>query len=193
MDTLRLLFLFVVLLTTGFQLNAAPPAGNNQSSAAVKSDAQKKRAPEVSKLAKEAEQLKKRLVELNRDLYTYEEQLLYPTETQLAVFLSLRADTTFKLDSVELLLDDKLVATHLYQESELNALKKGGIQKIYLGSLADGRHKLTAKFNGQGADKSYFRRKKALTFTKENKAKYIQMEISESSTKREPLFKYTQW
>lgn len=167
---------------------------NSVKSSKIKdSTAKKKRSPEVVKLVKEAEELKKDLIQLNRDLYHFEEELLYPTETQLAVFLSLNAKSTFTLDSIELLLDDKLVGTYLYQDTELEALKKGGIQRIYLGSLSDGRHKLTAQFNGQGANNSYFRRKKALKFTKENSAKFIQMEVSENSSTREPLFKVKQW
>jgi hypothetical protein len=208
MDIQRLFVLLVLFCVPFVSLHAAPPATEQipknltvpSDSASLQKKAgqnakakEAKRSPEVSKLTKEAETLKKSLIKLNRDLYIFEEKLLYPTETQLAVFLSLRSGTSFTLDSVEILLDDKLVATHLYEENELRALGKGGIQKVYLGSLADGRHKLTAQFNGQNADKSYFRRKKALKFTKENKAKYIQIEISENSAKREPLFKVKQW
>jgi len=197
MDIQRFLVFVVLISISCMQLNAAPPVAQPANNSLPASQSQKspvkKKSPELVKLAKEAEQIKSDLIELNRELYNFEEQLLYPTETQLAVFLSLDAKTTFTLDSIEVLLDDKLVATHLYNKSELAALKKGGVQKIYLGSLADGQHKLTAQFNGQGADNSYFRRKKALKFTKENKAKYIQMEVIESAGKREPLFKVKQW
>lgn len=196
MDIQRLIAIVIFLFVPFISLNAAPPAQELTPASSVKGtkkNANVKRSAEISKLTKEAEQIKKSLIDLNRDLYVFEEKLLYPTETQFAVFLSLRSDTSFTLDSVELLLDDKLVATHLYSESELEALAKGGIQKLFLGSLADGRHKLTAQFHGQNADKSYFKRKKALKFTKENKAKYIQMEISENAAKREPLFKVKQW
>lgn len=206
MDNLRILLCTIILLLPFVTLNAATPAQEqmpknlstdsaktNSSQGASAQDKSKKRSPEIVKLSREAEEIKKSLIELNRDLYVFEEKLLYPTETQLAVFLSLRPNTTFELDSVEILLDDTLVATHLYQESELEALSNGGIQELYIGSLSDGRHKLTAQFNGQKSDKSYFRRKKALKFTKENKAKYIQMDISENSANREPLFKVKQW
>jgi hypothetical protein len=163
---------------------------------ALRKTASKKKAATkkvVPKIVKEADQIKKDLIAINKELYRFEEDLLYPTNTQLAVFLSLSSDSTFVLDSIDLLLDDKLVSSHLYKGTELNALKKGGVQRIYLGSLADGKHKLTAQFNGQGANNSYFRRKKALKFNKEHNAKFIQMEVSESSTTREPLFKVKQW
>lgn len=141
----------------------------------------------------QAESLKQELIKLNRELYQFEEDLLYPTDTQLAVFLSLSGENTFKLDSIELRLNNRLISSHLYKEKEISALKKGGIQRIYIGSLEDGRHKLTAQFNGQGINSRYFRRNKSLKFTKEPKAKFIQLVISEDSKSREPVFKVKQW
>lgn len=146
-----------------------------------------------SALIKEAEALKKQLISLNSELYQFEEDLLYPANTQLGVFLSMASDSSFKLDSIEIRLDDKLVTSYIYKENEISSLKNGGIQRLYLGSLADGRHKLTARFNGQGANNQYFRRKKALPFTKEQSAKFIQLVVTESKTNNEPLFKVKSW
>ncbi len=144
-------------------------------------------------LLKEAEQLKKQLIQLNSELYQFEEDLLYPANTQLGVFLSMSSESSFILDSIEIRLDDKLVTSYLYKQNEISALKKGGVQRLFLGSLSDGRHKLTARFNGQGANNRYFRRKKALPFTKDQNAKFIQLVVTESKTTREPLFKVKQW
>jgi len=144
-------------------------------------------------IVKKAETIKKNLIKLNRELYQFEDDLLYPTNTQLAVFLSITEKTTFNLDSVELRLDNHLVASYIYKSNELRALRKGGIQRIYLGSLSDGKHKLTAQFNGQNSSTSYFRKKKAFNFTKEHKAKFIQMVVSENKTTGDPLFKVKLW
>ncbi len=150
-------------------------------------------ASEPVDIAQRAEQLKKELIELNRELYQFEEELLHPANTQLALFLAIDPDSNFVLDSIELRLNDEIVTTHLYQEKELAALKKGGIQRLYLGSLVDGQHKLSARFNGQGSNSRYYRRKKALNFTKGDSAKYIQLIITENGRTREPLFKVKQW
>lgn len=154
----------------------------------------KRVAPQFDKsVIKEAEELKKKLIQLNRELYFFEKELLYPTNTQLAVFLSLAPQNSLIIDSIEILLDKQLVASYIYKENEISALKKGGIQRVFLGSLSDGAHNLTVKFNGQGANNRYFKREKKIKFTKENDAKYIQMMVSESKTTREPLFKFKQW
>ncbi len=144
-------------------------------------------------IAKRAEQLKLDLIELNRELYQFEEDLLHPANTQLALFLSIDPDSNFLLDSVELRLNDQIITTHLYREKELAALRKGGVQRLYLGSLADGVHKLSARFNGQGSNSRYYRRNKALRFTKDDSAKFIQLVVTENDRTREPLFKVKQW
>jgi hypothetical protein len=159
-------------------------------------NAQKKQPPpneNLNAIVTEAEKIKKGIIELNQRLYQFEEELLYPSNTQLAVFLSYAENIAFVLDSVELSLDDKLVSSSLYQESELSALKNGGIQRIYLGSLEDGKHKLAVQFNGKGRNDRYFRRKKALNFVKEEQARFIQLIVSEDRTTGEPLFKVKQW
>ena len=144
-------------------------------------------------LDKEAEALKQELIKLNQDLSAFEQNFLYPPEVQLSVFLSLSDKTTFRLDSIEISVDGALVASHLYQEDDIAALKTGGIQQLYIGSVGPGKHKLSASFNGQGSSGSYFRRKKSLTFIKESNARYIQLIVSESPGAGEPLFKVKQW
>lgn len=161
-------------------------SGKSTKTSAVQSES-------LNAIVKQAEQIKKEIIELNQRLYQFEESLLYPTNTQLAVFLSYSENTTFILDSVELSLNEKMVSSSLYQDAELAALKKGGIQRVYLGSLADGKHKLTVQFNGQGRNERYFRRKKALNFVKEEQARFIQLIISEDRATGEPLFKVKQW
>ena len=176
--------IFILIVMNVTLLNAAEPPKESKKI--------KQKALDPA-LIKEAEQLKKQLVQLNSELYAFEEDLLYPANTQLGVFLSMSKDSSFVLDSIEIRLDDKLVTSYLYKENEISSLKNGGIQRLYLGSLADGKHKLTARFNGQGANNQYFRRKKALPFTKDQNAKFIQLVVTESSTSNEPLFKVKAW
>ena len=76
------------------------------------------------------------------ELNQLEEKLLYPSNTQIAVFVSLAEGETFRLDSVEIQLDDKAVAHHLYTFKELEALQKGGVQRIYTGNFRSGEHDL---------------------------------------------------
>lgn len=182
-----LLFLFILFLACLLALSSSPVVA--QSSAPTTNAV----SQETIKLNKDLMSLKEDIVELNRELYQFEEDLLHPVETQVAVFLALEPKTRFSLDSIELQLNDTLISSYLYQEKEIAALRNGGIQQLYVGSLSDGKHKLTASFNGQGASSRYFKRKKAMKFVKGQNAKYIQMIVSEDPRTGEPLFKVKQW
>lgn len=182
-----ILSLFLALALPAFAENPVTDATNKASKEEAAASA------EAIQLAKDTIALKQDIIELNRQLYQFEEDLLHPVNTQIAIFLGLAPETRFVLDSIELQLDNTLISSYLYQEKEISALKAGGIQKLYVGSLADGKHKLTASFNGQGSSSRYFRRKKAMTFVKEEKAKYIQLIVSEDKRTGDPLFKVKQW
>ena len=137
--------------------------------------------------------LKKQLIELNRDLFKLEEELLYPASTQVAVFLSVDVGTFFALDSVTLKVDDKEVANYLYTEREVQALHRGGVQKLYLGNLKAGSHEIVAFFTGKGPHDRDYRRGATLTFDKEVGAKYIELRISDRVAALEPEFVVRQW
>ncbi|HEY5997076.1 MAG TPA: hypothetical protein VIU29_08635, partial [Candidatus Deferrimicrobiaceae bacterium] len=89
------------------------------------------------------------------ELNQLEEKLLYPSNTQVAVFVSLAGGETFRLDSVEIQLDGEPVARHLYTFKELEALRKGAVQRIYTGNVRSGEHDLQVRVLGKiegGAD-----------------------------------------
>ena len=120
----------------------------------------------------DVQSLKKQLVDLNKDLFKLEEELLYPASTQVAVFLSVDVGTFFALDSVTLKLDDKEVTNYLYTEREVQALHRGGVQRLYLGNLKAGEHELVAFFTGKGPHERDYRRGATLMFEKGVGANY---------------------
>jgi hypothetical protein len=101
-------------------------------------------------LDQEIQGLKKDVVDLNKDLFILEEELLFPANTQVAVFLAVDVGDFFALDSVQLKIDNKEVINYLYTPREVEALLKGGVQRLYLGNLKVGPHELVAFFNGKG-------------------------------------------
>ena len=137
--------------------------------------------------------LKKQLVDLNRDLFKLEEELLYPASTQVAVFLSVDVGTFFALDSVTLKVDDKEVAHYLYTDREVEALHRGGVQKLYIGNLKSGPHEIVAFFTGKGPHDRDYRRGATLQLEKEVGAKYVELRISDRVASLEPEFVVRQW
>ena len=148
---------------------------------------------EFRTLDEETQDLKKQVLDLNRDLFLLEEELLFPSNTQTAVFVSMDVGEFFGLDSVELKIDDKDVANYLYTERESEALLKGGVQRLFIGNLKAGEHELVAVFTGQGPHTRDYRRAASLVFEKDIGPKYIELTISDRETKQQPEFLVKEW
>jgi len=141
----------------------------------------------------ELQDLKSAVLDLNRELFMLEEELLYPANTQVAVFVSMDVGKFFSLDSVQLKLDGKPVTNYLYTEREVAALHRGGVQKLFLGNLKTGKHELIAIFTGVGPHGRDYRRGATLSFEKQIGAKYVELKISDKVGKRQPEFYVREW
>jgi len=150
-------------------------------------------AEDFQSLDHKVENLKKEVISLNRELFVLEEELLFPATTQTFVFLSMDNDTFFKLDAVELQIDGKTVANHLYTERELKALKRGGVQRLHLANLKQGTHEVVAYFVGVGPNGRDYRRGATYHFDKGFDPKYIEVKIGESTAKEQPEFLIHEW
>ena len=148
---------------------------------------------EFRTLDEDVQGLKKQVLDLNRDLFLLEEELLFPSNTQTAVFVAMDVGEFFGLDSVELKIDNKAVANYLYTEREASALVKGGVQRLYIGNLKAGDHELVAVFTGGGPHTRDYRRATSVKFEKGIGPKYIELTISDKATKLQPEFVVKEW
>lgn len=148
---------------------------------------------ETRALDSEIQDLKKDVVDLNKELFILEEELLFPANTQVAVFVSMDIGEFFALDSVQLKIDDKEVSNYLYTPREAEALLKGGVQRIYVGNLKTGPHELVAFFAGKGPNARDYRRGATLKFEKSVGAKYLELRISDRQRKAQPEFEIKDW
>jgi hypothetical protein len=133
------------------------------------------------------------VIRLNRDLMVLEEELLFPANTQVAIFLSMDVGKMFSLDSVWVKLDDKKVAAYLYTPAEVQALHRGGVQRLYLGNLRAGTHELVALFTGKGPHTRDYKRGATLKIEKGTEPKYIELQIKDSTGKLQPEFEVKVW
>ena len=151
-------------------------------------------APAAGGLVDEQVQsLKSDVLDLNRDLFVLEQELLYPANTQVAVFVSMDAGTFFALDSVQLKIDNKEVADYLYTPREVHALVQGGVQRLYVGNLKVGKHELVAFFTGKGPHNLDYTRGATLEFQKDIGAKYLELTITDDQKKLQPQFRIKDW
>jgi len=150
-------------------------------------------APVAGTLDGRIQDAKADVIKLNRDLLVLEEELLFPANTQVALFVSMDVGKMFQLDSVQVKLDDKVVANYLYTALEVEALHRGGVQRVYLGNLKNGQHELVAFFTGKGPHERDYRRGANVKFEKTGEAKYIELRIQDSAGKLQPEFDVKLW
>ena len=170
--------LALITLACASALAAAPSTGEGESPKALDHDVQG---------------LKDEVLDLNRELFMLEEELLFPANTQVAVFVSMDVGDYFALDSVQLTLDGKAVSKYLYTEREVKALHRGGVQRLYLGNLKSGEHELVAIFTGAGPHERDYRRGATLKFEKGIGAKFVELSISDRTSKQQPEFMVREW
>jgi hypothetical protein len=142
-------------------------------------------AEEVSKeqikgLDEQVQEIKTDVLDIASQLSLLEEKLLYPSNTQVAVFVSMDSGAKFRLDSMEIQLNGKGVTHHLYTFKELEALQKGGVQRIYTGNIKSGEHDLLVVLTVKTAGGSDLRTKESFKFKKDVGPKMVEIHLSGS-------------
>lgn len=148
---------------------------------------------EFRSLDMEVQTLKKEVLDLNRDLFLLEEELLFPANSQVAFFVSMDVGEYFALDSVNIKIDGKEVSNYLYTEREVDALVRGGVHRVHMANLKTGDHELIAIFTGEGPHVRDYRRGATLNFNKGIGAKYVELEITDRVKKQQPEFIIKEW
>lgn len=148
---------------------------------------------EFRSLDQDVQSLKKEVLDLNRDLFLLEEELLFPANSQVAFFISMDVGEYFELDSVNIKIDGKEVANYLYTAREADALVRGGVHRVHMANLKTGDHEVIAIFTGKGPNVRDYRRGATMTFDKGIGAKYLELEITDRVKKQQPEFVIKEW
>jgi hypothetical protein len=140
-------------------------------------------AEEISKeqmqsLDEQVQEIKSDVLSIAAELGRLEEKLLYPSNTQIAVFVSLAKGETFRLDSVQIQIDGELVAHHIYSFKELEALQKGGVQRIYTGNVSTGEHRLEVSVAGKQPSGGDFSGSESFDFSKDVEPKLVGLTLA---------------
>jgi len=178
---LALMLNFFLVMAGTAQEGAVPDAGGS------------KFGQGESSLSLEIQDIKQLTLELNRDLFILEEELLFPSNTQLAVFLSLDVGEFFALDAVKLSIDGVVVTNYLYTDRQVNALRRGGVHRLHMGNLKSGEHEIVAVFTGKGPHGRDYRRGTTLVLDKTSQAKHLELKISDSVALQQPEFTVKEW
>ena len=166
-------------------LHAAPAPGDNKTDGKrpdASADQQQMRG-----LDEQVQEVKSDVLSIAAELNQLEEKLLYPSGTQVAIFVALAKGDQMRLDAVRLEIDGQLVAHYIYSSKELEALRKGGVQRIYVGNVATGDHQLNVLVDGKLKAGTDFSRTERFTFHKEVKPKLVELTVSGPDSGKTPI------
>lgn len=135
---------------------------------------------QIKGLDEQVQDIKTDVLAISTDLVQLEEKLLYPSNTQVSLFVSLVQGEKFRLDAMEIKIDGKEATHHLYTFKELEALQKGGVQRIYTGNIRSGEHTLDVTLIGKTAGNSDFRHSESYKFTKDVAPRLVEIKLASS-------------
>ena len=123
-------------------------------------------AAEMRSLDEQVQEIKTDVLGIAAELVRLEEKLLYPSGTQIAVFVSIAEGETFRLDSMQIEIDGALATHYLYGFKELDALQHGGVQRVYTGNVPTGAHEIAVSINGKTTSGDDFNSSEKFAFDK---------------------------
>ncbi|WP_339798843.1 AraC family transcriptional regulator [uncultured Marinobacter sp.] len=144
-------------------------------------------------VAQSVEDLRRQVIQLNRDLFVLEEDLLFPASTQFAVFLSVDAGEFLRIDSVKLKVGNTIVASHLYTDRQVDALQRGGMQRLYMGNLRTGTHEVTVFVEGIGPENRAYKKAATRQLEKGTDTATLEVRISDRSADYQPVVELVEW
>lgn len=117
---------------------------------------------QIKGLDEQVQEIKKDVLAISAELHLLEEKLLYPSTSQVSLFVSVAKEGNYSPDAVQIKIDGKKVAHHIYSFKEVDALRRGGVQRIYTGNIRGGNHRLDVSVIGKkGSSKT----KRKITYT----------------------------
>ena len=137
--------------------------------------------------------IKRQVLELSRDLNVLEKELLFPLESRLTVYLSLETGGFLAMDTVTLTIDGNQETQHQYSHSQLDALRRGGAHRLYLGNVEPGEHQIAASFTGKDPEGRNYRRMTQFVLEKAGDAKSLELKIIDSTALQQPKFSVKEW
>lgn len=104
---------------------------------------------QIKGLDEQVQDIKKDVLGISAELNLLEEKLLFPSNTQVSIFVSLAKGSNFQPDAIKLKLDSKIVAHHIYSFKEVEALQSGGVQRVFTGNIRTGDHSIQVSVIGK--------------------------------------------
>ena len=175
------------LFTLGSAYGLAQQKGQQPAQPKGEQGAPQKNQQEMRGLDEQIQEVKSDILRIAAELNLMEEKLLYPSGTQVAIFVAMAKGDKMRLDAVRLQIDGQLVAHYIYSFKELEALRKGGVQRIYVGNVTTGDHQLEVVVDGKLEGGADFSRTERFAFRKDVKPKLVGLTLSGPDASKTPI------
>lgn len=142
--------------------------------------AQQTSRDQIKGLDEQVQDIKKDVLSISTELLQLEEKLLYPSNTQVSVFVSLAPGAKVQIDSMTIKLNGANVAHHIYTYKELEALRSGGVQRIHTGNVRSGEHAIEVALIGKTGAETVFKPVATYRFKKQVEPKLIEIVVGGS-------------
>lgn len=137
---------------------------------------------QIKGLDEQVQDIKEDVLGISTELSQLEEKLLYPSNTQVSVFVSFDDGANFRLDAVKIKIDGQEVSSHIYTFKELEALRAGGVQRLYTGNVRAGDHTLDVSLVSKASGGDAVTQVATHKFTKSVKPELIEMHLAGPGT-----------
>ncbi|MEH6569073.1 MAG: hypothetical protein V7709_08365 [Halioglobus sp.] len=141
----------------------------------------------------ELQAIKNELLAIDRDILSIGEESDPSGEQPLIVLVSVEAGTPANPASIRLQLDGNVVSHHKYTNSENEALRVGGVHRLYSGRVSEGQHDLLVTLIGKTDEDREFSRQRSTTITVSEGRQYLELELAISAKNPEPDVNIRQW
>src|SRR6266581_3918174 len=180
-------FVLAILLCLGIPHGWAQQRGQHPARPKGQQEAPQKDQQQMRGLDEQIQEVKSDILRIAAELNQLEEKLLYPSGTQVAIFVAMAKGDKMRLDAVRLQIDGQLVAHYIYSFKELEALRKGGVQRIYVGNVETGDHQLNVFVDGKLKAGTDFSHTEHFTFHKEVKPKLVELTMAGPDSGKTPI------
>jgi len=144
-------------------------------------------------LDSEIQTIKEEILSINKDILALKELALTAPDEQLVVLVSIAAPGSMLPTSISLQLDGQAITHHDYTASEGEALRGGGAQRLYVGRIGEGEHRLEVLLSGRKNGDKSLNLQNSITFTKEPGQKYLELQLGLDKRERHPDLTIRQW
>jgi hypothetical protein len=150
-------------------------------------------AAQQSALDAQVQNLRNEALILERDIGLLEKELLFPPLTRVEVYLSMQPELDYKLRSVVLEIDGEEKSFHIYSESDMAALRVGGMQSFWEGNVALGTHQLVATFKGEDPKGRPLGGTTQAAFKKTRSGLALELQVLVGKNEKTPKFAVKDW